>query len=331
MVKRNIFSLADFKNEITLLGRTRYGEEGEARLSWSASGLTFKFIGVAIAFSSMPYSGEPVTMKLEVDGVSHKFLVRSEKDIIFADGLEDCEHIVKLYKVSETDHVICFDKVTIVGKEIGIVPYKPDHKFKMEVIGDSITCGYGMYGGTPGVFETYEEDATGSYAFRAAEALGAEVRLLSYSGKGVVKSCGGLETNRFFEIFTRQDRYPGSPAFEFGDWTPDVVVVNGGTNDWSGGVTEEEFAVGIRHLYSVIRGVYPDAKLIFFYGAMRKNYDEVYKKLVEEVKEKDKNVFYRLTDYCAPDTYDWGVGGHPSYVAHIRMAKELEEEIKAVL
>src|SRR5258708_3902821 len=66
-------------------------------------------------------------------------------------------------------------------------PTVPDRK--IEFIGDSITAGYKIYGTAS--FEVAEDhDARSSYAWQAGERLGAQVRLIAVTGRGIVHNYG---------------------------------------------------------------------------------------------------------------------------------------------
>ena len=64
-----------------------------------------------------------------------------------------------------------------------------NHPVKLEFIGDSITCGYGIEGlWEKDTFTTQQERPDKAYAFLTAKALGAEVQLCSWSGIGLISN-----------------------------------------------------------------------------------------------------------------------------------------------
>ena len=68
-------------------------------------------------------------------------------------------------------------------------------KLKLEFIGDSITCGYGIEGvWEKDTFTTQQERPDKAYAFLTAKALGAEVQLCSWSGIGLTSNYVDPET-----------------------------------------------------------------------------------------------------------------------------------------
>ena len=340
MFKSLNVGLKSIEDKITLLGRTAFGEEGELRLSWSASGFCMKFVGAAVALSVLPYlsangddeSKRYVSVKLEIDGVAHKSCVSSERELIFADGLEDTEHILRIFKVSESDEPLRLSEIQVVGAAPTVLPYKPEYNFKMEVVGDSITCGYGAYRAISTGFSAFEEDATVCYAHLAAERMGAELRLISYSGKGFIRDCGGSNSNRFIDFFRRSERTDGFSLHDFTAWQPDVLVINGGTNDAGRNmVSDGEFREGVVEFYRFARSVYPKAKILFFYGAMRHTYSDVYSELVSELRKTDPNVYYRLVGTVDAEKNEVAVSGHPSFIGQRRLGEELVLELSSIL
>ena len=63
----------------------------------------------------------------------------------------------------------------------------PESDLRIEFIGDSITCGYGVEGKTAYEgFKTTTENFMKSYAYLTAQKLGAEYSAVCYSGHGII-------------------------------------------------------------------------------------------------------------------------------------------------
>jgi len=175
----------------------------------------------------------------------------------------------------------------------------------------------------------YEEDSTAAYAALTAKALSAEYRLISWSGAGIVRSCEGLRENRFIDFFKREVREPSSNPHDFSTWAPDVLVINGGTNDQNScvPVSDGEFEDGVRELYTFARSVYPKAKIVFYFGAMGHKYDGVYERTVADIRRADSEVFFFTTEAISPLT-EYGANEHPNVKAHERIAHDLINSMK---
>ena len=117
-------------------------------------------------------------------------------------------------------------------------PVKPVEKKKLsiEIIGDSITAGYGVEGASQYEnFKTSTENFSKSYAYLTAKKLDADYSAVCYSGHGIVSgySTGDKNPDALVpEVYTRiskNDEYPGEWDFKNNKY--DVVVINLGTND----------------------------------------------------------------------------------------------------
>jgi len=108
---------------------------------------------------------------------------------------------------------------------------------RIEVVGDSITCGFGDLGHTPCGFTAQTEDETKAYGWLVGEAVNAETHVIAWNGKGLMRNWNdpGITGN-----FT-MTRYWGytlatvdtSDTWNFASWIPDAVVINLGTNDYA--------------------------------------------------------------------------------------------------
>lgn len=104
----------------------------------------------------------------------------------------------------------------------------------IEFVGDSITCGYGNEGASQNEHFTPEtENAYQSYASLAARAVGADVRLIAWSGRKM------FPDNTMPEIYDRVLPTEAAPLAAPKDPVPDVVVINLATNDFGAKNPEE--------------------------------------------------------------------------------------------
>ncbi len=324
--------ITEIKDRIALHGRVNFSTcDDSLHLPWSASGFSLRFKGeaVAVSFLELLSTSDPdasenernIAVLLEIDGVRHKSYVSGCDSVAFADGLADCEHTLRLLKLTESMEPLRVSEVQICGTEPALLCAPAQPTRRIEFIGDSITCGYGIWGARS-TFIPFEEDPTSAYAFLSGERLGCDTRLISWSGRGIVRDCEGGLGDRFFEFFVRSER--GCGAHDFSLWQPDVVVINGGTNDTSSGiVSDAEFEDGVRELYRLVRSVYPRAEILFFYGAMGQRYDEAYRRVVGELCKSDSSVRYLPTAPLNADEGEMGANGHPSVKCNQRLADEL--------
>ena len=218
---------------------------------------------------------------------------------------------------------------------------------KIEFIGDSITCGYGLEGiWEKDTFTTTQERPDKAYAFLAARALGAEFQLCSWSGIGITSNYVDPAT-----IFLPETSWLMPACWPYTDkrgqlrlklepeiwdsskFPPDIVVINLGTNDisWVRGLEERRLAyvAGLRQLIEAVHRRSPDAKICCCLGIMGQ---ELCKSVSEACRlfSKDfpsvpvKTVRFDLQKEEDGIGADW----HPSPVTHKKAAKKLTAALK---
>ena len=95
---------------------------------------------------------------------------------------------------------------------------------KIEVIGDSISVGYGLDGTNPCTNTAALEDNPKTYAALAANALGADYRIVAWSGEGLVRNIATDTRPLMPELYTRYGANDVDNSYTFpADWTPDAV------------------------------------------------------------------------------------------------------------
>lgn len=216
----------------------------------------------------------------------------------------------------------------------------PEKELKIEFIGDSITCAYGVEGLSSGEsFKTTTENFMKSYAYLTAELLDADYSAVSYSGHGIISgyTSGEKNTDQLVpDFYENVGKWQYAKPWDFSSAQNDVVVINLGTNDNSylqnkpeGG--EEEFIAGYVEFLGMVRRNNPDAHIICTMGTMGGN-DVVYPLIEEAVKQfGDEKVtcYESVTQNIQQD----GVGSdwHPSAVTQQNSAYVLADKICQVL
>lgn len=252
---------------------------------------------------------------------------------------------IRFMKLSES----AMSCMGIVGVEVAdgveIKATAPTAK-KIEYIGDSITCGYGVDDTeAEHHFETRTENASIAHSFLSSVDAGMDASLCSYSGYGFVS--GYTEEDEPLTDLLIPDYYH-MIGHSFGkvdgvkimerDWDfslfqPDITIINIGTNDESycrdyadrKALYQERYISFIK----TVREKNPKTHFILAYGIMT----DMYYPLVAEVAERysnetgDKNIsVFKFTTHSEKDGY--GADWHPSKFSQRRAADELAAEIK---
>jgi hypothetical protein len=172
-------------------------------------------------------------------------------------------HSIRLVKRTEafvgTTH---FDGVMTSGSLLkGDLPMSKHH---IEVVGDSITCGYGNEGADQNEhFKVDTENAYMSYASVGARGANADVSIIAWSGR---KMWPDNTMPDIYDLIT-----PTNPksVYDFKGPTPEAVVINLATNDFGRGNPDEAKWTGAYE--SFIRRVwshYPHAAIYCATGSM---------------------------------------------------------------
>ena len=199
------------------------------------------------------------------------------------------------------------------------------------MIGDSITCGYGVLGAGPGCGFTADTEAeTHAWGALAAAQLGAWNTAIAYSGKGVIRNYGGDTIDLMPALFLRQDANDPASTWNW-SYQPQVVVVNLGTNDYSVGDPGQAFEDAYIAFVATIRGKYPDAWIVVSSSPMLDGAD--HSSLVGHLQAvvAASGARVRFLDLLPQDPADgYGCDWHPSEATQRKMAAALVAEIREV-
>lgn len=306
---------------------------GDSWLDMDTSGSGFEFyfngsgdvsLGADVKCS---YTGN-MFLTVIVDGVKSRVEVAVTDNqkayyvsIPLASGLADGVHHIEVYKQTEASSAIMTAwGVTFTGTPMA-VPAKD--KMIIEVIGDSISGGASNMATNSTANASYPvyQDGTATYAYLAAEALSAELRVVQTSGWGLVDGYGSGAANNLQDqyLYTSWWRdHTDTGLYDFA--TPaDIVIINLGTNDGSKGtVTNAEFKAGALNLIDMIKANNPDAQVVMCTGMMGKYFESVMTETVAELGGADAGYFF-----CALPQGQSGGEAHPNLAEHAAAAETL--------
>ena len=174
------------------------------RFSWSGTGFVARVLGDVAVRADQHQRHVPI-FKTVVDGTPQAPFTAAagtSRPARSASGLAADVHTVELYRQTEGpqgDSQLL--ALTVGGGALMDPPRRPGRL--IEVIGDSITCGYGELGtlADSDCFPT--ESHWDTYEAVAARALGAEVSTIAISGQGVFRNYGGDMTDTMPMVYTR--------------------------------------------------------------------------------------------------------------------------------
>lgn len=254
-----------------------------------------------------------------------KFLVGAKDTlVVLAEGLGKGEHEVILQKRTEGEQGrFTVHSFLTMGELLQANGRKERH---IEFIGDSYTCGYGTEShdkNDPFLAET--ENCNLTYAAITARYFGADFNLVSHSGQGIARNYDNLGPgyhmpHRYKQVFNAAKEPLWEPSM--GAYTPDVVVIYLGTNDFSTGEQplEENFRTNYISLLKSIKGNYGEDIPVLCMGSPANPY--LYDYIRSAVVASGlKNVAYMTVSRFAHNYEDdLGASWHPNYQGHIKVA-----------
>jgi lysophospholipase L1-like esterase len=202
-------------------------------LTWPGTGVSFAFTGTSATIGIASTVGEN-SADLIIDGGA-PILVSDfpTTGVTTPAGLSHGHHTVVLRRRSETAYGTVFlGNITTNGQ---FTDAAAPPKRQIDIIGDSITVGYGLDGVLPCVNSAVLTDNPKTYAVLAADALNADYHVMAWSGKGIIRNyvtdpAGGAVVP---ELYTRYGANDADNSYPFpSSWSPEAVVINLGTNDF---------------------------------------------------------------------------------------------------
>lgn len=344
------------EENVKLIGRTAE-YENIRWLGLSASGVEFTFTGTSASFTLVGdsmYSNPEKTPRFAVyingERTFDDVVDAPEKTVEVFSADEAVETTVKFLKISEAQESTMGIKSINVTSIGGLTP-TAEKALKIEFIGDSITCGYGVDDPDRNHhFKTTTEDATKAYAFKTAMALDADYSLVSYSGNGIISGYTDngtkQESQRVPDVYDKVGKSWGNwnefniqdVDWDFSKFQPQYVVINLGTNDGSYTGSDKdrvlEYAEGYKEFLKVVREKNPDAHIVCALGVMGSGlYKNGIQRAVTEYTEEtgDSNVSTLLMTQQDGNTNGYAADWHPTEASQDIAANEMTEYIKSLI
>ncbi|KAH8680454.1 SGNH hydrolase-type esterase domain-containing protein [Ilyonectria robusta] len=202
-------------------------------LTWPSAGVAFTFRGRAASINISSVSGNS-SADLIIDGGEPILIGNVDGTLISTPKLSKGTHTVELRKRSESS--LGTFRITGVTTD-GTLLASTVPKRKIEIIGDSITVGYGLDGVLPCTNSAVLQNNGKTYGAVAARALNADYSVVAWSGKGLIRNYASTPPDPMPPmpvLYTRYGADDANGSFTFPkSWIPDAVVINLGTNDFS--------------------------------------------------------------------------------------------------
>ncbi len=213
-------------------------------------------------------------------------------------------------KYSEPEYAPLGVKWLEIDSEVLLPPPEKKQR-KIQIVGDSITCGYGVEGSLADAFHrTCTENPMKSYSLLTVTELEAEAEVIAWNGKGVITEYIGDDRECVEDSWLVPMLYEYTDAgcerdyfhapqdvwekWEHNSYEPDLVLINLGTNDasYTREIPErnEEFKKAYLAFLIRIHTLHPASKILCMGGTMDRRLCDAINCAVKEFQEDNSDV-----------------------------------------
>src|SRR5450830_191695 len=229
---------------VARMGRAQTASDGSVRFSYPGVSFYLNFDGTRLSAVTQA-SGKDSYVDVLIDGVPHKLRLEAGRhDTVLAEGLKPGLHTAEIVNRSETWQgtaaLLSFD----TDGDWRAAPALPGRK--LMVLGDSVTCGAAMDRVAGAKADASWANPRESYGMLLARRLNAQVQLVCYGGRGLIRTwegkTNGLNLADYYGMALPTQ--PDSVPWDQRDYRPDAIIVAIGTNDMTTGIPERDEYVG---------------------------------------------------------------------------------------
>lgn len=324
-------------------GRTMTVADGSIELISPAAAVRFQAKGKTLNIHLKTLGTDHAYVLLTLNGESkekYKIKGRGITDIEVVLDNENTWYEVGVHKLTEAHNsTVVF--IDAESDELNDTSLQKD--LQIEFIGNSITCGYGADATEVpcGTGEYYDQhNAWRGYAVQVANSLGVDYNLSAVSGIGIYRNYSADRREEMPDIYGNLYLDEGRKAnWNPEGWSPEVVSICLGTNDFSRGsdpknrapFDPEKFVTAYVQFIKELDKRYPDAVFGLLTSPM----------LDAEHNRTLADCLYRIKDHFGAseiievfefeERYISGCAGHPDLKEHQLMARQLEPFYRSLL
>jgi len=356
-VALELHSYAPDDPKLQYMGRIDWSDPTAPRFASTAVQLKAKFVGTGATVKILDenrYGNYKNYFEVMVDGAPAVKLtaLKSQTDYVVAQDLPNAEHTLVVAKRTEAGIGFArFLGLDVIG-ELVEPPARPTRR--IEIIGDSISCGSGdeAMNGSP----QCTEDGWGqpyhngylAYGPVMARSLDAEYNVTAVSGIGLVRNYSNMYDARpmpeVYDLMYYEEMT--SEAWDTSQFVPDAIVIALGTNDFSPGDSErdkmdvETYTAAYVAFVDKLRGYYPDAHI---FGMSSPMLGDGWPNATDTSATDLKTALAAMVEHFAnagdPNVHEidvskvigTGCGTHPGVAQHASMAAEVATAVKSTL
>ena len=282
-------------------------------------------------------------LQYEVDGVYQKRIrVNGNSTIPVEISVPEGKHEVRIFKATEA-HTGPIFVSKVEGKDIKALPVKAAPM--IEFIGNSITCGAAADASETacGTGEYHDQhNAYMAYGPRLARMLQLNFMLSSVSGIGVYRNWNS-EGPTMPQVYERIDfQEKRAEAWDFKTYSPNVVSIALGTNDFSNGdgktprnpFDADAFVANYVKFVQLVKSKYPKAKIALLSSPMVKGASRTkLQDCIDRVQIEIDSMYPsdKVAKFFFEPMEARGCSGHPSVEDHEILAEQLKPFFSSLL
>jgi len=250
---------------IQYTGRINHADPKAPIMWWPGSDVIANFEGTSVNVKLHDYGDNYFYVIIDDGAPGLIDLTPGTSTYTAASGLTNSVHKIRLFKRTETQEgEVAFKGFELENdKSLAAPPARPQRR--IEYYGDSITSGHSVASTTGDTNNANGKDNYYTYASLTTRNLEAEYHCISVSGIGLYVDKWGFGGNMQTLYY---DKESDSTIWDFSNWTPQVVVINLGQNDYWGNYSQSGAQDNYINFARTLRGKYPDAHIILALGSM---------------------------------------------------------------
>ena len=319
--------------QVAIMGRTHINSDNSVLLGFPGVSIKTEVVGKSLTADLQSSSGNSWIDVIVDDGSPTTIKIADQPQTIeLFNFAEEAKHSVEvIHRTENWQGQIILKQFTLDGENFLTAPLLP--KRKMLVLGDSVTCGEAIDRVAGEEKNSRWWNAQESYGMLTAHSLNAQVNLVCWGGRGLVRSWNGKTDDAnltdFYE-FAVGDNDP-TMKWDHTQYQPDLIVSAIGTNDFSQGIPEREaYVTAYVKLINKLLANHPQAHIALTEGAILNGDKKA--ALIDYIREaisrvNDSRVHQVTSNNYPGDAQD----AHPTKEQHAAMAKDLAPQLKALM
>jgi hypothetical protein len=325
--------------DLLFSGRRETLASGAVRIAQPGTRVRMAFTGSSVALRMRnPKPENWVNVFLDGERVAKLRVTGDQVVYALATNLPpDKVHTVEVVKATEEFTGFLELEGFVLSDKGEVKPWPKPERRKIEFIGDSITCGYGIEAAGPDShFQASEENFCDTYAWRTAWALDADYLVVARSGIGMLRNYNGpLEgsPDNLPAVYERTFLQQESPKWDSTRFAADVICVNLGTNDFSTkGVDGTAYEQAALRFARRLLALQPQARLLLLMGPMENRVElrEHLQSVVDTLRTESEGRV-SMFELSPQGKLGFGADYHPSSLQAERNGRELTAHLRELM